>query len=273
MTETHVLRAATEGDYPWLLRFLPQLQTPDPLPSPELFRAQFLPRLHMFDPRPGGDPIGCAILDPLEDTVYVRVIVIDELARGQGAGLSLMRAIATWMRAEGRSRWCLNVKVDNAAAIALYERVGMRRAYESHALALAWDKVDALEVTHEIISSGEILPAMDASVEREWELPAGQLAHWRAMPGQHLRGLFDADGRCVGLARANPAHPGMFPFRLRRAAHARALIESARPLFDERKPVGLVIEDDEPLAAMLLAQGAERRMHLQHMRGSLADAR
>ena len=256
-----------------MLRFLPQLQTPDPLPSPELFRAQFLPRLHMFGPSAGGDPIGCAILDPLEDTVYVRVIVIDEPARGKGAGLALMRAIASRMREQGRSQWCLNVKVDNAAAIALYERVGMRRAYESHALALDWEKVEGLPVTHEFISSGEVLPPHDAAVERAWALPAGQLAHWRAMQGQHLRGLFDADGQCVGLARANPAHPGMFPFRVRSAASARALIESARPLFDEQKPLGLVIEDDELLAAMLLAHGAVRRMHLQHMRGSLGDVR
>ncbi|MFO0562763.1 MAG: GNAT family N-acetyltransferase [Polyangiales bacterium] len=271
MSETFSLRPATDADYPWLQRLLPQLQSGDPIPTEEQYRATYRGRFSLFGPI-DGDPVGGTVLDALDDTGYVRVVVIDEPHRGQGAGAALMGAIAAKLRASGCTRWCLNVKVDNEPALRLYERFGMRRAYESHALRLAWDRVSALPETHEIIVARELVPSDDAAIEAAWELPRGQLAQFRQMKGQRVLGLFDeADPSRskLGVARANPGHPGVFPFRVGRVEYARTLIEAARPLFDQRAPLGVVVEDDAALAALLLSLGAERKMHLAHMRGSI----
>ncbi len=268
-----VLRPARDEDYPWLARFLPQLKTGDPLPDEQQYRTQYVHRFSLFGP-PDEPPIGCTIVDALADTGYVRVVVIDEHARAKGAGGALMSAIAAKLRAAGCRHWCLNVKVDNVPALRLYERCGLRKAYESHALRLPWERVASLPETHEIIAARVIEPQDDSAVERAWGLPSGQLAGWRAMTGQHLLGLFDPSDPSragLGFARANPLHPGVFPFRVARLEYARTLIEAGRALFDTSKPLGVVVEDDLPLAELLLAHGAERKMHLAHLRGALGE--
>jgi GNAT superfamily N-acetyltransferase len=274
MSATFSLRPATDADFPWLQRFLPQLESGNPIPTEEQYRASYRERFSLFGPL-DGDPVGGTVLDVLDDTGYVRVVVIDEPHRSKGAGRALMGAIAAKLRDAGCTKWCLNVKVDNAPALRLYERFAMRRAYESHALRLPWDRVSALPETHEIIVARELRPEDDAAIEAAWQLPRGQLAQMRQMPGQRLYGLFDeADPSRtrLGVARANPRHPGVFPFRVGRPEYARMLIEAARPLFDESAPLGVVIEDDPALAELLLSLGAERKMHLAHMRGSIPPA-
>ncbi|MDP3275742.1 MAG: GNAT family N-acetyltransferase [Deltaproteobacteria bacterium] len=264
------LRAATPDDYRWLLHFLPQLETGDPLPSEESFRTHYQGRLSLFA-APAAAPVAIAIVDVLADTGYVRVIAVDPHARGQGVGLALMRAIAIALREQKCSHWCLNVKVDNHVAIRLYERVGMRLAYHSHALRCPWAATDTLPSSTQPVVAQSITERDDPAIERAWSLPAGQLAGWRAMPGQHLIGLSDPGDPTnfrLGFARANPSHPGVFPFRVSDPTLARSLLEAVRPLFDGAlTSVGIVVEDDEALASLLLAHGAERKMHLAHLRG------
>lgn len=271
MTHSHTLRAATDEDYRWLLHFLPQLQTGDALPDEQQFLTQYLHRLWLFERDDAPAPTGCCIVDVLDDTGYVRVVVIDAPYQGQGLGAALMRAIAAFLREKQCTKWCLNVKVDNVPAIRLYERMGMRRAYESHALRVPWERAALLPTSTSELSTREIAAHEDAAIETAWELPKSQLSHWRAMAGQHLLGLFTGDGQCAGFARANPKHPGVFPFRVREVGHARALIEAARPLFDTRQPLSVVVEDDLALAEFLLTNGAERKMHLAHMRGPIPE--
>ncbi len=271
MTHSHTLRAATDEDYRWLLHFLPQLQTGDALPDEQQFLTQYRHRLWLFERGDGGPPSGCCIVDALDDTGYVRVVVIDAPQQGKSLGAALMRAIAAFLREKHCTKWCLNVKVANVPAIRLYERVGMRRAYESHALRVPWERAALLPSSSAEVSAREIAAHEDAGIEAAWELPKSQLSHWRAMAGQHLLGLFAANGECVGFARANPRHPGVFPFRVRDVGLARALIEAARPLFDTSQPLSVVVEDDLALAEFLLANGAERKMHLAHMRGDIPE--
>jgi GNAT superfamily N-acetyltransferase len=49
---------------------------------------------------------------------------VDPLARGQGAGAALVRAVAAWARQVGYETIGLGVTLGNAPAIALYERLG-----------------------------------------------------------------------------------------------------------------------------------------------------
>jgi len=77
MSATFSLRPATDADYPWLQRFLPQLESGDPIPTEEQYRASYRERFSLFGPL-DGDPVGGTVLDVLDDTGYVRVVVIDE---------------------------------------------------------------------------------------------------------------------------------------------------------------------------------------------------
>ncbi len=275
MNETRSLRGATDEDYRWFAHFLPQLENGDALPSEEHFLSQYRHRTYFFGEH-GRDPLGCVVLDALSDTGYVRVVVVDAPARGRGVGRAMMDAVAKKLTERGCTRWCLNVKVNNTAAIRLYERGGMAPAYESHALSIAWSAVSALPSPSRRTVAREVAPSEDAALERAWALPSGQLAGWRAMTGQTLLTLSDPsdpDDVRLGIARANPSHPGTFPFRVAEPSLARALLEAARPLFAASGPtVGIVVEDDAALAALLLAHGATRRMHLLHMRGPICTA-
>jgi hypothetical protein len=73
-----------------------------------------------------------------------------------------------------------------------------------------------------------------------------------------------------GLARFDPSFPGAFPFRVRRPELARALLEAMRAhARAEFSYVGVVVEDDAALTELLRAAGAETRLEMLHLRGSL----
>lgn len=75
-----------------------------------------------------GDPVGSAGCfqapgQPAEDCVLVGMWV-DPSARGQGVGERLVRVVVGYAAARGRRRVLLEVAHENAAAVALYERIG-----------------------------------------------------------------------------------------------------------------------------------------------------
>lgn len=55
---------------------------------------------------------------------HVEAVVVDATARGQGIGTALMRAAADWSRRRAAAELVLTVWSDNAAADALYRRLG-----------------------------------------------------------------------------------------------------------------------------------------------------
>ena len=64
--------------------------------------------------------------------------------------------------------------------------------------------------------------------------------------------------------------PGAFPFRVARPGHARTLLLGLQPhALPELAHMHVVVEDDEPLRALLVAAGAELRLELLFLRGEL----
>ena len=61
------------------------------------------------------------------DIARLYSIAVAETARGRGVAKALLAAVEAAARAHGRARLRLEVRKDNAGAIALYERLGFQR--------------------------------------------------------------------------------------------------------------------------------------------------
>lgn len=81
------------------------------------------------------------------DIARLYSIAVDDAARGRGIARALLRAVERGARARGCTRLRLEVRQDNPAAIALYEKSGYRRFgmhagyYEDGADAWRYEKV------------------------------------------------------------------------------------------------------------------------------------
>ena len=159
----------------------------------------------------------------------------------------------------------LNVKSSNHAAIALYERAGMREKYLSRALRFPWLGLGSLPAGDAVV--GELVAEREAVAEREFDLPKGQLAHARRIG----RLLCEArsDSELVGVAAFDPKFPGAFPFRVRRLDAVAPLLTCLRQQVPNDEVVHLVAEGDEALAKRLLDAGATVRDEIVHFQGTL----
>jgi len=65
----------------------------------------------------------------------IEELVVDERARGQGAGRALIQAAIEWAKAQACSEVEVSTEMDNSAAQAFYRRLG----FESEALLLEYE--------------------------------------------------------------------------------------------------------------------------------------
>lgn len=260
-------RDATADDHPLFATFFAQLGVDDPTPAAGVFAARIAPRTLFLEEE--GVAQAYAFTTPLDGTTaHVRHLVVLDGARGRGLGRTLLLEVARRLRAQGLTRWRLNVKVDNAPARALYARVGMVELLRSVALWWPWARLPALPAPIE----GTTIEAPSEAVLAEAELALGLMPGTCAaarVAGDHLR-IARRAGRVVGLARFDPAFPGCYPFRAEDGAVARALLESLAPL---RRPaddrVAIVAEGQSTLAAALLEAGAIERFRILLLEGAL----
>ena len=123
-----MLRDARPADLPALLAL--EAQFPGDRMSPRQFRH------HLRNPAAAlrvlveaGRVRGYALVLVREGTRPARLysIAVDRAARGRGIGAALLRDADRAARRRGRDRLRLEVRADNRAALALYERAGYRR--------------------------------------------------------------------------------------------------------------------------------------------------
>lgn len=258
-----VIRPARDEDYKVYTRLLTQLGTGDPAPPPSRWTDEI--RGQTLCAERDGAVLGYVFGQSLAGVGYVRNLVTDVPARRQGVGAALMRAIAARFRADGCARWCLNVKPDNAAALALYASLGMRARYRGASLRVTWDALRGLADAPSEVTADVCREAHDEAVETRWDLPRGQLAYARAH-GWVLRRV----GLTEGVACFNPTFPGVFPFRAESRAAASAMLTALRPhALPEHDHVRLMVEDDDALRAALESLGAEVTLETLHLRGEI----
>jgi uncharacterized glyoxalase superfamily protein PhnB/ribosomal protein S18 acetylase RimI-like enzyme len=262
------IRAATAADYDAYARLFAELGVADPIPPRERFAAEISPRT-LVSVAATGAVVGYAVCEVLTDVGYVRNLVSDPRLRRTGIGAALMAALHARFVAAGAHTWCLNVKPDNAAAIGLYERCGLRAAYRSTTLRFARDV--ALAAPPAELALAAALAADDEHTEHVLRLLRGQLASARARPSRqvlHLR----RGAEIVGVGVFVDTFPGAVPFRVTEPALGVPFAALLRALAPDRDFMQVVAEDDDALRDALVAAGAHPAMEILHMRGALAEA-
>lgn len=82
------------------------------------------------------------------DEAELLTIAVEPARRGQGLGRALLEAVIVHAAALGAAQLHLEVAVDNAAALALYERAGFARAGRRRGYyARPGERVNALVLT------------------------------------------------------------------------------------------------------------------------------
>lgn len=259
------VRLATAHDHDAFARLMPELGVDDPLPTRERFAADLCARTLVA--AQDGAVVGYALFEVLADAGYIRNLVSDPARRRQGIGVALMETMRRRFVAAGARTWCLNVKPDNDAAVALYRRFGLEPAYHSYVMRLPSSAPRAAAVADLALSP--IAPEDDAAVEMTTGLLRGQLASARGKQGRMLLQLRRRE-EIVGVAVFDPSFPGAFPFRVIEPELGPATLELLRALAPAGSPyVQVGIEDDPPLRDVLLVHGAQMHLEILHMRGRL----
>lgn len=255
------VRAATLADYDTYTRLVGELGVDDPIPSRARFLEEIAERMLIAEDTAG--VVGYALVEEMAGVGYIRNIVSDPTRRRTGVGVALMEAMRARFRAAGATLWCLNVKPANVAALALYERFGLRTAYPSTFLRLSVEV--ALPATP--LALVPVPPERDAELEARFALLPGQLASARARPSRRVLQLVDSDmvlGVCVDMAMR-----GAFPFRLAAPVHAAAAITLLRALSPDSAVMQVGVEGDDALVAEVKRLGAVTFLELLHLRGAI----
>ena len=178
------IRPATAADHAAFVRLFPALGVDDPLPAPERFAADIAPGMLVAESAAG--VVGYLYMQTLRGVGYVRQVVVDAAARRLGLGERLMRRAAADLAAAGCARWCLNVKPDNAAALALYARLGLAVRYRSTVLRTPWAAA-RLPAPHAEVTVRAPTPDEERAAESAFALSPGLLADAGARPGRLVR--------------------------------------------------------------------------------------
>jgi ribosomal-protein-alanine N-acetyltransferase len=260
-----VIRGARPQDY---ASFATLFREPgDTTPSLEQWSSE-LAKTTLISER-GGRIEGYVTFIALSEAGHVRNLVVAPDARRIGVGRELMYAAAEALRARGIGEWHLNVKVDNAAAIRLYEGLGMEVEHRSTVLRVPLAGIT--ELPRDAATALSVDPAEDDDLERALGLLAGRIAMMRIKSGRVLVQLRDRTCAAVGFAAFDPSLPGAMPFRVAHSTLAGTLL-AALARHTSESNIQVVIDDDARTTELLLEIGAETRLELLHYRGTLRDA-
>jgi GNAT superfamily N-acetyltransferase len=268
---TDQIRPATADDYPAFAVLFRELDVDDPTPDARRFAADLAPRTLIYER--DGAAIGYVCHNHLAGRGYIQNLVVAPAARGARIGEALMTAAAGALRASGiTGEWSLNVKVDNAPAIRLYERLGLRRRYPMTVLRVAWADLDRLPVDAAPVTVASVSDDDIDELERVLGLLAGRLRVARSRPGRTTLQLRDRQGAPAGVACLDPAL-GAFPFAVARPGLAAPLLRGLAPHSRPGDPaLKILIEHDDALSGALIAAGAEVNLRLLHYAGPLPPA-
>ncbi|QDF02658.1 GNAT family N-acetyltransferase [Myxococcus xanthus] len=269
-----VLRPGRPEDHAVFARLFLELGVDDP-PPPEPVWAAELARLSLVAEGPQGVE-AYSVMKALGDFGFVLQLVVAPSARGQGLGRQMMSHLANHLRAQGCTRWGLNVKRDNVPALALYTSLGMRPAREATTLRVTRAHLAALPPAS---PDGAVVPVSledcGALTEAFGMIP-GKLAGFAASDSHRLLGLVDPQTparRWLGMMDLRASMPLLYPFFAVSPAHARTLLEDAFARLGESvSSLNVSVTDDAPLVHLLSEAGAQTRLDTLELRGPLVDA-
>jgi GNAT superfamily N-acetyltransferase len=260
-----ITRDATVSDYPAYVRLFHELKIPDPDPTPEHFAGQILPRVIVACEADA--VIGYASWRTYGPTAHVMNVVVDPAARCRGIGGVLMDGVRARSIASGCTRWYLNVKRDNLAALQLYARCGLVHELDSWSLQIAWARVPPPGGA----TAADTAQAADAAaVAARFAVDRDRFEFMRGRPGYVLVALREA-GELVGFAAFAPDFPGAYPFCATRPELGGALLDAMRSHADHTRFdfVRATIEGDPALKDALVALGAEVTLEILRLSAPL----
>jgi len=205
------IRNTTCADYDVFARLHVALELPDPVPSAEQFAKRMLPNVTLACD--AGQPVGYAHWGIYGAAAHVIQIVVDAVARRRGVGRLLMNDLRTRVLANGCTRWYLNVKAENAAAIRLYEGVGLAIEQRGWALISDWVSLQGLPGATSQVTSDATEQEV-ARLAQQQTIDPERLAMVRARPGQVFVAPRDDAGLCA-FAALDPKFPGIHPIAVR----------------------------------------------------------
>jgi ribosomal protein S18 acetylase RimI-like enzyme len=266
------IRNARSEDYPHFVRLFPELETGDPMRTAAQWEADVMPTMLVVDRSPGLSPAGAGgggvdayvYYQLLDDTAYVRHLVVAPNARRQGLGKKLLDIVQARARERGLTTFCLNVLPTNAPAVALYESYGMRAVHTMIVVRIPWSAV----VGDAPAGARPMLPSDDARLEARFTIVPGLLADHRARGRVCV--VIEENGDLVAAAVFDPSFPGVPVFRAARPDLALPLLRGL--VAHKQGPhdwVQLITEGQPEIAGALIDAGAREHVRTLHYRTSL----
>lgn len=246
-------RPATAADYPAYVRLFGELAIPDPVSSEDRYVEQVVPRTVVACE--GAAVVGYATWRAYGAVAHVVNVAVDRAVRGRRVGQVLLEHVRGLARDAGCTRWYLNVKDDNAAALRLYARCGLVREHRNWALEIPWAKARAMAVAAG--AAGLARPEEDAAIAARFGVPGERLAMFRGRATTQL--VVVRDPEPVAFAAFDPTFPGAPVFAAVRPELAGALLAACDRVADHARFdfIRVTVEGDEGLAETLLAAGAQ----------------
>ena len=255
-----MIRPARESDYDAYAVLHKTLVPDDPVPTRERY-AKDLVTIQVAEV--AGQVVGFVDMHVFDDVAHVRMLVVGDDARGRGIGEELMLAAT---RAHGIATWQLNVADGNAAATALYMKLGFQFDWRSAAILVPWVITEQLPA--EPAPASPVTLANGAELEAAFRLQRGRIARLLGREGRVMIQLRAETGP-IAVAGFDPRFPGTVLFRVARPALAGTLFAALRPHKLDHDYLAMLIEDDDATLALLEEAGAIVRRRIGHMTGAV----
>ncbi|HTJ81844.1 MAG TPA: GNAT family N-acetyltransferase, partial [Polyangiaceae bacterium] len=174
------IRPAEPTDHATIARLFLELAVPDPPLDEATFRRAILPSTRVAIADDGA--LGAYLhFELLPQNLGVRHLVTAPLYRRRGLARTLLLDVIGIARERGIATWSLNVKPENAAALALYRSLGLAPAYEAEIFRVPWELAAALsEAFEERLPWTIAAPDDDAVIERAFGVATGLFASQRS---------------------------------------------------------------------------------------------
>jgi ribosomal protein S18 acetylase RimI-like enzyme len=168
-------RDARREDYAAFTAFWRELAIDQPPPSGDMWDAHLRPTTLFLEDE---DRVlaAYACIFPQGPRGDVRQIVVAPAFRGRGVGRQLMAAVRRRLLAAGCRDWRLEVRADNAPAIALYRAMGMEVLRDIYSLRITLANAVAFARPGDV---AEVAAVEEAALERSYDYGVGMLRRWR----------------------------------------------------------------------------------------------
>jgi N-acetylglutamate synthase-like GNAT family acetyltransferase len=242
-----------------------ELLIDDPIADRAIWTEQCMP--YTWAATLAGEVIGYCYVQAFDTVGHLQNIVVASSARQRGVGRALMAAAVTWFRARGLTSWRLNVRADNAPALALYESFGLKRAHSTKLLRLPWQATSRLPEGDAVVRALSV--DRDRAAEALFDIPSGTIERLRPRGRLPFEAIAPSSGECVGLTLFDARIPRARPFRALTLGAVAPMLAELKLHAPQGPHIDVLVENDPRLSALLEDLGASVRLETCVMQAQL----